>query len=116
MNAYRINTSIEDLAIVKGDLFVQSPFNEHEYKMARQPQRPPMHIDLITQFHHLYNETTAADDEIAELVLEWKNQYKTRTEALNMFRQSLLEQRQSIDEQIKQTTSTIEQLREKFGE
>ncbi len=100
MRAYRIGTDIKDLGINKGDLFVQSPYDSERYHLARQPNRPPTHIALITQFIHLYDETNVMEYEIPELVSFWRQYAQAQFDANVLLIASLEEQKAFIDEQI----------------
>ncbi|QNJ54551.1 hypothetical protein vBValMR10Z_10 [Vibrio phage vB_ValM_R10Z] len=114
MKAYRINTSIEDLAIEKHDVFVQSPFDSEQFVMARDPSRAPLCHALILNFKHLYNEIDVTEEEIPELIEHWQKQYQTNIESLNMFRQALVEQMTTITHQINDVDHTIKKLNEKL--
>ncbi|AGN30211.1 hypothetical protein VPFG_00211 [Vibrio phage nt-1] len=112
MKAFRINTKVVGLAILEGDIFVQSPFDESVFVIARVPSRPGTNIALINEFKHLYDEITVTKEEVPELIEYWKQQVDTNIQSLGLFRQSLLEQRRSIDDQIQQTELTIEKLKQ----
>ncbi|CAM0054046.1 hypothetical protein VPHF86_0188 [Vibrio phage F86] len=100
MRAYRIVTDIKDLGIIKGDLYVQSPYDTERYHLARQPNRPPTDVSLIKQFIHLYEETHVLEYEIPALMSFWREFAQAQFDANILLIASLEEQKAFIDEQI----------------
>ena len=110
IEAFVLLKSVERVGLMKGDCFVQSPFNEDEFYLSRQPSRPPYTRDFIQQYIDLYQNTCVSRQEIPELMMHWEDQAKTNFIANQLLLKDLEQQRNYIDERINKILTTNDKL------